>query len=726
MAENLLVRLAMDARDYVKGAQQGRKATDDITDAQKRTDKAGKKLTDRMDQLGKTMVAAFAARAVLNFAKSAVAAFTNLEESANAVNVQFEEGSGVIKAFAQDAATSVGLSTAAYQQLSVTTGALLSNFISDNRAAAQETAVLTQRAADLASVFNTDVEEALIAVQAAVRGEAEPIRRFGVLLDDVSVRAKAVELGLAKSTKEVDNQGKAAARLAIIYEQTEKVAGDFVNTQDSLANQQKILSAEFENAQAEVGEALAPALIELIGIVNDNIIPAMVDLIPLVVLAAEAFGGFLDVIEPGIAITGRFAQDLGALVESFMAGNVNAVQFNKALNLIDTTQRKGGDGAVAFANAISNLTDNLILDADSLRELAAATEFQGDQQAVAIQLALEDARVRGVVAGQIAVLEDALLSEIDTMGLDVEARDAMVESLGLGDAAARVTAEANALLSLSLEGARVAAIDYGNAQALAWQEAQTAEGKAKALEVATKRLADAAEGARGRFVLEADAIREVSRAQAEAANPLLRLLGAQGRVRDAQQKIVDVQEDDEASTQDLVDAKVDLLDAQLDLEGATAEATDKIQDGETALFELAEQAGLSRDFILELIESLDDLPTLTVLELETRFTESGRRAPTGTSELSRSEIGALLRGEGKVHGGDFAAFQPIRVGEEGPETLVPRTSGTVLTAEATAQAPVYNIFIEGTGDAFDDVQLALAMDGIVGAVEVGGDSTLRG
>ncbi len=725
MAENLLVRLGLDARDYVRGAQQARKGTDEITDAQKRTDKAGQKLTDRMDNLGKSLVAAFAARQILDFAKSSIAAFTNLEESANAVNVQFEEGSGVIKDFARDAATSVGLSTASYQQLSVTTGALLSNFIADNRAAAEETAVLTQRAADLASVFNTDVEEALVAVQAAVRGEAEPIRRFGVLLDDVSVRAKAVELGLAASTKEVDNQGKAAARLAIIYEQTEKVAGDFVNTQDSLANQQKILSAEFENAQAEVGEALAPAMLELIGVVNDNLIPAMVDLIPLLVLATEALGGFLDVVEPGIAITGRFAQDLGALVGSFVDGNLNAVQFNKALNLIDTTQRKGGDGAVAFANAISNLTDNLILDADSLRELAAATEFVGDQQAVAIGLALEDARARGVVADQVAVLEDALLGEIDAMGLDADARLALIETYGLAEAAARVTAEANALLSLSLEGARVAAIDYGNAQAAAWQEAQTAEGKALALEAATKRLADAAEGARGRFILEADAIREVSRAQAEAANPLLKLLGAQGRVRDAQQKIVDVQEDDEASTQDLVDAKVDLLEAQLDLEGAAAEAADKVQDGELALFELAEQAGLSDGFVRDLIDSLDDLPTLTVIDIETRFTESGRPAP-GRSQPDRSEILALLRGTGKVHGGDFRAFQPIRVGEDGPETLIPRTSGTIATAEATAAAPVFNIFLEGSGDAFDDVQLALAMDGITEGIEFGGDSTLRG
>ncbi len=726
MAENLLVRLGLDARDYVRGAQKARKGTDEITDAQGRTEKAGKKLSDRMDDLGKTLVAAFAARAVLDFAKSSIAAFSNLEESANAVNVQFEEGSQVIKDFAQDAATQTGLSTAAFQQLSVTTGALLGNFIEDNRAAARETVVLTQRASDLASVFNTDVTEALEAVQAAVRGESEPIRRFGVLLDDASVRAKAVALGLAETTKQVDNQAKAQARLAIIYEQTDKVAGDFVNTQESLANQQKILSAEFENAQAEVGEALAPALLELIGVVNDNLIPAMIDLLPLLVEAVKAFGAFLDVVEPGIAGAGRFARDLGAMVQSVSDWNLNAVQFNKATNLIITTQRKGGDGAVAFANAISNLTDNLILDADSLRELAAITNFQGDQQAVAIQLALEDARARGVVADQLAVLEDALLSEINAMELDNDARQLLIESLGLGGAAAREAAADNELLGQSLEGAKAQVIAAGNAQAAAAVQAQTAAGRANILRINTKNLADAADGARGRFVAEADAIRDVAKAQAEAASPLLQVLRAQERVVAAQDALTEAQDGGKKTAGDLRDAQLDLLEAQLGLEGATANAADKIQDGGAALFDLAEQVGISEEVVRELIDALDDLPTSVVIDFETRFTETGRRAPTG-SELSRAQIGALLRGgDGRRHGGDFDAFQPIRVGEAGAETLIPRTAGTIVNAEASAPSQVFNIFMEGSGDAFDDVLLALAMDGVTEGLEFGGDSTLRG
>ncbi|MCP4201776.1 MAG: hypothetical protein GY769_07575, partial [bacterium] len=146
------------------------------------------------------------------------------------------------------------------------TGALLSGFITDSQAAADETINLTQRAADMASVFNTSVPDALNAVQAAIRGESEPIRRFGVLLDDASVRARAVELGLAASTKEVGLQEKAMARLDLIYEQTAKTQGDFINTRGSIANQQKTLGAQLEDTKAKIGEALAPAMQSLLAL----------------------------------------------------------------------------------------------------------------------------------------------------------------------------------------------------------------------------------------------------------------------------------------------------------------------------------------------------------------------------------------------------------------------------------------------------------------------------
>jgi len=188
--------------------------------------------------------------------------------------------------FGKNAAESVGMANAEFNQLATVTGATLGAFIDDSQDVADETLKLSERAADMASVFNTSVPEAMTAVGAALRGESEPIRRFGVQLDDASVKAKAVEMGLAATTAQVTMQHKGLARLELIYEQTNKTAGDFANTSDSISNRQKILSARWEDAKAALGEGLAPVLEGFLGLLESSI--------PLIETAAVAIGGLVD------------------------------------------------------------------------------------------------------------------------------------------------------------------------------------------------------------------------------------------------------------------------------------------------------------------------------------------------------------------------------------------------------------------------------------------------
>lgn len=216
----------------------------------------------------KGALAVGAAKAVTDFALGAVNAATDLEESLNAVQVQFGAGAEKILGFGESAASSVGLANAEFNSLATVTGATLGAFITDADAVADETIKLTQRAVDMASVFNTEVPDAMTALQAAIRGESEPIRKFGVQLDDASVKAKAVAMGLAATTAEVTAQDKGMARLEIIYEQTNKVAGDFANTSDSVANRQRVLSAQWTDAQAAIGEGLLPAFEALITVLE--------------------------------------------------------------------------------------------------------------------------------------------------------------------------------------------------------------------------------------------------------------------------------------------------------------------------------------------------------------------------------------------------------------------------------------------------------------------------
>lgn len=135
-------------------------------------------------------------------------------------------------------------------------------------------------ASDMASFKNTSPDEAILAIGAALRGESEPIRQYGVLLDDATLRQEALKLGLIETTSQaLTPQQRVLAAQAAIYAQTSDMQGNFEKTSGGLANQQRILAASVGEAQTSLGEHLLPTVTELMQFANDNLIPVLNDLI---------------------------------------------------------------------------------------------------------------------------------------------------------------------------------------------------------------------------------------------------------------------------------------------------------------------------------------------------------------------------------------------------------------------------------------------------------------
>jgi len=142
---------------------------------------------------------------------------------------------------------------------------------------------LTELAADLASFNNTSVDDALTALGAGLRGEQEPLRRFGVLLDDATLRQAALRKGLIDTTSQaLTPQQKVLAAYDEILKQTTIQQGDFARTSESLANQQRILSAETKNLRAELGQKFQP-------IVKD-VTSSLIDLVDATKFVGDQFG----------------------------------------------------------------------------------------------------------------------------------------------------------------------------------------------------------------------------------------------------------------------------------------------------------------------------------------------------------------------------------------------------------------------------------------------------
>lgn len=194
----------------------------------------------------------------------AVKAASDTEEAQNKANEVFRESASLVNKFAQDSATSFGISRAKALEYAGTLGIILNQTGLAREETADMSINLVKLAADLASFNNISIDEALNKLRAGLVGEAEPLRTVGVLLNEAAVQTKAMELGFGQAGEALTDQQKVMARYAIILEQTQTQQGDFARTSGSLANQMRILQAEFNDAAAELGVTLIPFAIQAI------------------------------------------------------------------------------------------------------------------------------------------------------------------------------------------------------------------------------------------------------------------------------------------------------------------------------------------------------------------------------------------------------------------------------------------------------------------------------
>jgi phage-related protein len=262
---NVLVNA--DPRKFVAG----------MKDAEGALGKLGGAAKNAAKMVGLAAGAFAGATAVLG--KKAVDAASDFGESVNAVNVVFGEASEGILKLADDSARAVGLSSTEFNGFAVQFAGFTKQIAGSEGDIVEVTDELTTRIADFASVMNLDVPEAAAVFQSTLAGQTEPIRRFGIDMSAAAIEAFALEQGIWDGIGTMTESEKVMARYEKILEDTSAMSGDFANTSDSLANMQRILGAEFENAQVKLGQFLLPAVEDLVSILLERGIPALNDFI---------------------------------------------------------------------------------------------------------------------------------------------------------------------------------------------------------------------------------------------------------------------------------------------------------------------------------------------------------------------------------------------------------------------------------------------------------------
>ena len=271
-----------------------------------------------------------AAAAISGFVRKSVDAFSELEDATGAASVVFGDSMDKIIKQSETAATTMFMSKSQVIDAANTYGTLgkAAGLAGDDLA--QFSMDMTQLAGDLSSFKGGSPEEAVQAIGAALRGESEPIRRYGVLLDDATLRVRAFKMGLIDTEKSaLTPTSKTLAAQAEILAQTTDAQGDAIRTADSTANVQKRLAVQSANLTAEIGGKLAPAIVEAqkagIGFltwVTDNQ-EAIIPLVKTVGVLTATIGGFVAV-SKGIEALKAARATIAGLGDAFTAMSTKA------------------------------------------------------------------------------------------------------------------------------------------------------------------------------------------------------------------------------------------------------------------------------------------------------------------------------------------------------------------------------------------------------------------
>lgn len=236
----------------------------DATSAVAAMDKAQRASMSFKDKVGKASMAAGAALAAIGAgAASCAKAAGDLQQSVGGVETVFGDSSKQMLAWSKNAAKSVGLSQNEYNEFATLVGSQLQNFGMSAEQSASKTNELIGLGADLSSMFGGTTADAVDALSSALKGEMDPIEKYGISLNDATLQAQAASMGLGDLYKSGDRNAKMQATLAAITAQSGKAVGNFAREADTAQGQQQRMNAAFENAKAALGEALLPFLTQM-------------------------------------------------------------------------------------------------------------------------------------------------------------------------------------------------------------------------------------------------------------------------------------------------------------------------------------------------------------------------------------------------------------------------------------------------------------------------------
>lgn len=313
---SLTAFITADNSGLLNGARQSAAAVEKMsTNIAASLNRAGSSISNFGKSLtvGLTLPIAAAGASIIKLASDA-------EEAGSKFNTVFKDVGTQASAASKELSKSFGLSSVEAQKLLGNTGDLLSGFGFTGEAALDLSVKTNQLAVDLASFTNVEggAERASAALTKALLGERESAKELGIAILEADVKQRVAQLSARGLTFATERQAKAYATLELATEQSKNAIGDFARTQNSVANQSRILRARVTDLAVSLGQMLLPLANKIIGTVIEWV-TAFQSLDNQTKANIIVLAGLVAAIGPVVFITGKLISLVGVVVAGFGA-----------------------------------------------------------------------------------------------------------------------------------------------------------------------------------------------------------------------------------------------------------------------------------------------------------------------------------------------------------------------------------------------------------------------
>lgn len=218
------------------------------------SNKAAKQATSIFSGLGKKIAAGLSIAAVTKFTKDCIEVGSNVTEVQNVVDTAFKDLSWQADQWASNAMTNFGLSELSAKKYMGVFGQMSNAMGITGNAALDMAENVTGLTGDVASFYNLGTDEAYAKLKSIWTGETETLKDLGVVMTQTNLDQYALNNGFGKTTAKMTEQEKVMLRYQYVTSALSNATGDFVKTQDSWANQTRILTLRFQQLKASLGK----------------------------------------------------------------------------------------------------------------------------------------------------------------------------------------------------------------------------------------------------------------------------------------------------------------------------------------------------------------------------------------------------------------------------------------------------------------------------------------